>query len=391
MASTVTDRSFHSHASNPGDQRRIYVPPPPSGQPAPAPRSRPAPQRPSPDAPQRERPPSSPPGGLPPERRHAPRGPGGPGQRPGERTGPPWKKILLITVAVIVVILLLMFIWLNVMFGRIERVEVSPAFSSGSGTNYLIVGVDTDEDDPSRPEGARTDTMMVLHFGSDGTKMLSVPRDLWVTFPHNGDTGRINSAYNEDAGGGPQELVETVSQELDIPINRYMEVDFNSFGSLVDGMGGITIDFPHPASDPKSGLWVEGRGPQRLDGEQALAYVRSRTYTEHIEPGVTQVDPRGDIGRMERQQKFLSAVFSEVGSTNNPFTLMSTFSSVTGGLRIDDKMSLIDALRLGWRLRGLSMDPDSLVVLPTDPVDRGGAAVLDLQQPAADEALEVLR
>lgn len=290
-------------------------------------------------------------------------------------------------------LLLLLVVWLNVMFNRIERVEVSPAFSSGDGTNYLIVGVDTDdEDDSAVRSGGRADTMMVLHFGSDGTKMMSVPRDLWVeSFPHNGDSGRINSAYNPDAGGSPQSLVETVSQELGLPINRYMEVNFNSFGSLIDGVGGITIDFPHPASDPKSGLWVEGRGPQKLDGEQALAYVRSRSYTEHIEPGVTQVDGSGDLGRMQRQQKFLAAVFAKVGNTKNPFTAMSTFSNVTGGLRIDDKMSLIDFLRLGWRMRGLSMDGDTIIELPVSAfTTSNGAAVLELTG-EADAVLEPLR
>lgn len=394
----MTDRSYPPHASNPGDQRRIYVPPPPSGQPPPPPRTRQAPPRPSPGPPgglrqdpSRRRAPSRPgeaPGTEPPRR--PPRDPSAPGRAPQERKRPPWKKIILISVAVPLVLLIGLFIWLNILFNRIERVDVSDALSSGSGTNILIVGVDTDDEDPNRTTGGRTDTMMVLHFGSDGTKMLSIPRDLLVTFPHNGVTDRINGAYNEDVGGGPQELIETITDQLGIPIDRYMEVDFNSFGALVDGIGGITIDFPHPASDPKSGLWVEGRGPQELDGEQALAYVRSRTYTEHIEPGVTQVDGSGDIGRMERQRKFLAAVFGKVGDTNNPFTALNTFGKVTGGLRIDDKMSLIDFLRLGWRLRGLSLDQDSALVIPTDPVIRDGKDVLELQ-PGAEEVLDQVR
>lgn len=281
------------------------------------------------------------------------------------------------------------------MWNRIERVEVSPVLtSSESGTNYLVVGSDSEGDmpedalgaDPARPGGQRADTMMIMHFGGEGTKILSVPRDLWVTHAGTEERGKINGTYNTDRGGGPQRLIETVTNELGIPIDRYMEVDFGSFGGLVDGMGGITIDFEHPASDPKSGLWVEESGPVKLDGDQALAYVRSRTYTEHIN-GQEVVDPRGDLGRVERQQKFLSATLGKVSDSRNPFALGRSFGNVTGGLRIDDKMSMIDALRLGWRMRGLSLDENSLLVLPVTNADGG----LLLDEAAAPAVLDQFR
>ena len=107
---------------------------------------------------------------------------------------------------------------------------------------------------------------------------------------------------------------------LGIPVHRYMEVDFVSFAGLVDGLGGVTVDFENPAFDPKSGLNVTQSGPVELDGDQALAYVRSRTYTEVIN-GEQQVEPTGDLGRIERQQKFLRAVFSKLSDTKNPFAL----------------------------------------------------------------------
>ena len=139
-----------------------------------------------------------------------------------------------------------------------------------------------------------------------------------------------------------------------------MEVDFVSFAKLVDSLGGITIDFPHPAFDLNSGLDIREAGPNHLDGPQALSFVRSRHYVEVID-GEEQPDPTADLGRVERQQQFLKAVFSELGSSKNPFTLAQAASATTGGLRIDDTLSLFEAMRFAWRLRSL------------DPTTRGAA------------------
>ena len=114
--------------------------------------------------------------------------------------------------------------------------------------------------------------------GSTAT-MMSIPRDLWVTNAKTGSAGRINAAYNDS----PANLVRTVTRNLGIPIDHYVEVDFVSFSSMVDAMGGIDVAFPHPAFDTNSGLRIDTAGTQRLDGTQALAYVRSRHYTEVID------------------------------------------------------------------------------------------------------------
>jgi LCP family protein required for cell wall assembly len=280
--------------------------------------------------------------------------------------------------------------WANSIFNRIERVEVSHVLSSDGGTNYLIVGSDSadvlnPEDpafDPDRPGGQRADTMMMLRFDGGKAKMMSIPRDLWVTMAETGEEGKINGAYN----GGPPRLVQTITDNLEIPIHRYIEVDFASFGSLVDGLGGVTINFDHPAYDPKSGLNVTETGPVTLDGDQALAYVRSRTYTEIID-GQEVVDPTADLGRIGRQQQFLTALFGELSDARNPITLARTASKVTDGLRIDDSMSLFDAMRFAWRLRGLNPEP---VPLPTVGVRHGQAAALDLADGSA-EALDQFR
>jgi len=388
------------------DRRRIVVPAPPDGgKAAPPPRRAPevvlpqpgdvaAPARPStvvvpaPGAAPRARPsePSTkhredPPPSPAPERR---------------RRFPPSRRTVGRTVLAVVVLLAVLaaggLLWGYQQFRSVERVELADVLASGDGTNYLIVGSDTRDgispEDPNAsailgpdaPSGERSDTILVLRVDGEGSRMLSVPRDLLVTIAETGEVSRINSAFN----GGPRRLIATLSDQLQLPIHHYVEIDFVAFRDLVDALGGITIDFPYPASDHMSGLNVPTAGSVRLDGTQALAYVRSRYYTETID-GQQVRDPTGDLGRVARQQQFLSAVVSEMGSVRNPFRLAGMASAMVDGMRLDDRMGYVDAIRLAFRFRSMQLEPTSL---PTENRrTRSGMAVLDLVQPGADEVL----
>jgi LCP family protein required for cell wall assembly len=280
-------------------------------------------------------------------------------------------------------------------FNRIEKIPLADVLSTGGeGTNYLIVGSDSRdvEDlvdaglDPAGFEdggGQRSDTMLLLRFVDGEALMLSIPRDLYVPIAGTDGSGKINAAYN----GGPERLILTVQQSLGVPIHHYMEVDFVSFAKLVDSLGGITIDFPHPAFDLNSGLDVRQAGPNHLDGPQALAFVRARHYVEIID-GQEQPDPSADLGRVQRQQQFLKAVFGELGTSKNPLTLARAASATTGGLRIDDTLGLFEAMRFAWRLRSLDPTP---VELPTEFGRNASGSVLFLVEPGATEALDQFR
>ncbi len=278
-------------------------------------------------------------------------------------------------------------------FSRIERVQIgSLAPAVGGATNYLIVGSDSregiGEEDPNAgaflggeaPSGQRTDTIMVMRVGGSGASLLSIPRDLWVRNPVTGEMGRINSVYQS----GPSALVEVVNG-LGIPIQHFMEIDFVSFGKLVDAVGGITIPFEHPARDDHSGLDVPEAGEVTLDGSQALAYVRSR-YFEQLVDGEWQVDGTADLGRVQRQRAFLSALMGKVSSTRNPWTLAGVAGSLGPGMRIDQDLSYLDALLLMWDLRG-GLGDDSVTLPVTGRRTSGGAAVLELQAGPAEQVI----
>jgi LCP family protein required for cell wall assembly len=311
---------------------------------------------------------------------------------------PKLRHVILFLTLLPLLLLLAGWWYANQQFGKIERIPVASVLDpiGGGGTNFLIVGSDSRDavaeaggTDPNvQPAGdltagQRSDTMLVLRIEPGGAKLMSIPRDLFVTIADTGDSGRINGAYR----GGPENLIRTIQQNLGIPIHRYVEVDFVTFSSLVDALGGITLGpdvVPCAATDPASGLVLPSGGPIEVDGPTALAFVRSRHYED-----CNGLDATGDLGRVQRQQAFLRQVLSEAGSSRNPITLMRVASSVTDGLRIDDRMSLVDAIRFAWNMGRLDPEP---LVLPTSP-DRtpGGAAVLRLVEDQAGPVLDQLR
>ena len=167
-----------------------------------------------------------------------------------------------------------------------------------------------------------------------------------------------------------------------------MEINFVSFAELVDAVGGITVDFPNPARDENSGLYVDAAGPNHLNGSEALAYVRSRHYTELIN-GAWVTDPTADIGRTERQRAFLTALMSELGGERNPISLFRIPGALSGGMKLDTTLGYLDALRFAWKMKGLDPVPVELPVTPR--TTSGGAAVLELKPEAADVISTIAR
>jgi LCP family protein required for cell wall assembly len=308
------------------------------------------------------------------------------------------KRILLICLLLPFLLIAAGLIYANMKFREIQRVPVGSLLEgSSTGTNILIVGSDTRANaDPNAPNaggilgdasnsptpGQRSDTIMVLRMDGSGAKMLSIPRDLIVTLADTGERTRINAAYNVDLGGGPARLLKTVQQSLGIPINRYMEVDFVTFAGLVDSVGGVNIDFPYPAFDVNSGLDIQQTGSVKLNGEQALAYVRSRHYTEIKEDGKPHEDPTADLGRVQRQQAFLRAVMGKVAGSHNPITLLRVGGQVASGIRVDDELGFWGAMRLAWDMKGLN--PESV---PLPVAVNSDGATLHLVEPDADAVL----
>ncbi|MGW7310564.1 LCP family protein [Streptomyces sp. NPDC054835] len=244
---------------------------------------------------------------------------------------------------------------------------------AGNGMNVLVVG--TDGRDRITPEerakyrlgGAPchcTDTVMLVHISEDREQasVVSLPRDSYAEMPEHTDltTGRhhhahpvkLNAAYAE---GGPGLTVRTVESMTGVKIDHYLEVDFTSFMKTVDAVGGVQICTAKPMKDSYTGLDLAA-GPHELDGGQALQYVRSR-----------HVDGAADIGRMQRQQKFLAALIDRLTSGGvlfNPVRFREVATTALGSVRADQGFGTEQMLALAKAMRGFTPASSEFVSVP---------------------------
>ena len=225
--------------------------------------------------------------------------------------------------------------------GDVRR--VAPAGLSaapGRSMTVLLVGSDSradlapGQDSFGKIAGQRSDAIMLMRTNpSPGpASVLSIPRDLYLPIAGTGKSNRINTAY----AGGPDRLVQTITTSLGIPIDHYVEVNFDGFRGIVDSVGGLNINFPAPARDILAELNVPTAGCVHLDGKQGLAYVRSRHY-EFLENGVWKTDPTSDFGRIARQQDFIRRMIKKAISkgVRNPFTANKLLDSFVRDVVLD--------------------------------------------------------
>ena len=286
---------------------------------------------------------------------------------------------------------------------EIPRIELGTELASDpdgvddAPQNFLIVGTDTadglPDDDPvrvGRDSGVRSDTIMIVRLdpATERAALLSLPRDLYVPIAGTRGSARINSAIQ----GGPARLVATITDNFDIPIHHYLEVDLQGFRDLVDAVDGVPVYFPDPVRDRQSGLSVPEAGCVTLDPVQALAFARSRTY-EVRRDGRWEVDGSGDLGRISRQQDFIRRALHRAfqRGARNPAVLADLVQVGTEAVTIDGTLTPAALLELGQRFR--SFDPETLVTygLPVFDDVRGGAEVLRLDTVTAQPVLDVFR
>lgn len=292
-------------------------------------------------------------------------------------------------------------------YGKIPRIEIAEFLSNDSeiavgrvAENFLLVGVDSaaglDPDDPVRASRAavgdlRSDTIIVLRVDPTSSRaaLLSIPRDLYVPVAGTGNSNRINTAVQV---GGPEALIETIRDYFGIPINHYVQVDFQGFGQLVEALDGVPIYFPHPVRDLRSGLDVPEAGCVTLDARNALGFARSRAYQEYID-GRWRTDPTGDLGRVRRQQTFIVEALERAfdRGLRNPVTLDNLIDSGLEAVTIDDTLDGDDVIDLATQFRKFRPDALDIYQLPVVDDTAGGAAVLRLQTRAAEPVLDIFR
>jgi len=314
---------------------------------------------------------------------------------PSPRSGlPKWLKITTISLLVVANLVALAVVWAiqtgNSLFAGANTNDEVVQFldpSSGGQLTFLVVGSDTragldDLDNFGRAGGARGDVVMLVRVDSSGSaQMLSIPRDLRVEIPGHG-TNKINAAY---AFGGPSLMVETIKTNLNVNVNHYVEIDFVGFQAIVDEVGGIEVSFPNPARDAKSGLDVPA-GDQTLNGEQALAFARSRSYEEQQNGSWVSVDAN-DIGRTQRQQAVIKALVSRLKSPSSVAEAGDVASALSEHMTIDASLADSSPASLLWDFRSIITGSIDGATLPTYTENIGGSSFQIAQQPEADAML----
>ncbi|MET7802296.1 LCP family protein [Streptomyces decoyicus] len=288
----------------------------------------------------------------------------GRGGRPRPRWGKRIKWTVITLVAVLAVTSVATYFWAD---GKLRRkVDLSKVIDrpvTGDGTNYLIVGSDSREGMSAADKqklhtgsaaGKRTDSMMILHDGSNGPTLISLPRDSDVEIPSfvGSDSGKkypgtgrhtkLNAAYAED---GPELLVRTVEFNTKLHIDHYVEIGFAGFAGIVDAIGGVEMDIPKAFKDKSSGADFPA-GKQTLNGQQALAFVRTR----HAFAGQ-------DLDRTKNQQKFLATLASQTATPStvlNPFKLYPTMSAGLDTLIVDKDMGLWSLGNMFFAMKGVT-------------------------------------
>ncbi|MEO7556409.1 MAG: LCP family protein [Acidimicrobiales bacterium] len=291
--------------------------------------------------------------------------------------------------------------------GRFARAEIAldEVASSQAPRNYLIIGSDSraniDASDPNAdlflgseaPSGQRSDTILLVRIDpvAGDIKMLSFPRDLWIPIADDGRNAKINSAY----GKGKQVLVDSLRNEFHVEINNYIEVDFRGFKDLVEAVGGVKLYFPTAVKDDHTGLDVPEPGCTMLNGDQGLAFARSR-YTQYKRANGTwsDTDPSADLGRIQRQQVFLRTAMEKVASLNigDLFTFNSLLDVATNSVTIDQTIDRGDMKTLADRFKTVSDEEIKSYALPVrDATSADGQSIVLYDTKKAQPILNIFR
>jgi LCP family protein required for cell wall assembly len=338
---------------------------------------------------------------------NGPGGPGGPGdgspaaRPPGKsrkRTILKWASV--VTTIVLVAASLAAYVAYRDVVDGIKQEDVSNLLGKSrppqytSALNILVIGSDsrvgTDGQFGSTQaiQGARSDTMMLLHILPDhkGAVVISFPRDSLVPIigcsaDGQGDKGQTATAGQNEmlnatyAAGGAACLWKTLESTTGIYINHFVEINFSGFTSVVNDLGGVNVCLPEAINDPASGLNLTA-GEHHVSGAQALAFVRER----HVGLG-------SDLQRIQRQQFFMAALLQQIDSEQVLSNVPKVFAiarDVAKTLTTDSGLSVDDMRNIATSMKGLSTKGVQFTQVPVVPDPTDANRVL-WEQPQASQ------
>ncbi|MBT2730633.1 LCP family protein [Bacillus sp. ISL-75] len=229
---------------------------------------------------------------------------------------------------------------MNKSYKPIERDTKAKANVKLENTSILFIGVDDSEKRKSNGR-SRSDALMLATFNKKekSIKLLSIPRDSYVHIPEKDIYTKITHAH---AYGGVKLTLETVEELLDVPVDYYVKMNFNAFIDVINALDGVKVDVPFTFSEQDSQDHAKAitlkKGVQELDGEQALAFARTRKMDS-------------DIQRGQRQQQIFKAILSKGSSiksiSNYTDVMEAVGKNMSTDLTFDQMKSFISYIQAG--------------------------------------------
>lgn len=264
----------------------------------------------------------------------------------------------------------------NVHTAEINIGELSENLASGP-LDILVIGSDTRSgangiygSSADAEAGARSDVMMLVQVSEDRSmvNVISFPRDLMVDIPKCTDptTGEVypassNTQINESLErGGPGCTVATISNLTGVAIDHFMLVDFNAVKALSSVVGGVQVCVTKAIDDTYSGLKLPA-GTSSVEGEQALAFLRSRHG----------FGDGSDTARIKAQQSFLASLLRKVhseGTLSNPATLLKMAEAITQNVTVDNELTQLGNLvGIGSIFASVDLNKIVFATVPNEP------------------------
>jgi LCP family protein required for cell wall assembly len=332
------------------------------------------------------------------------------------------KRFVFIVVGSLVALVVLIaaagasFLWYE--NGRIHRVGVkhlSTVRTSGDQKdveNILLIGSTSrcslKEQNPAfglcdqGVTGVNSDVVMILHLDPDHhtASILSIPRDTFVPNARPVGVNKIDAALG--APEGPSQLIAAITDDFGIPIQHYVQLNFDGFQGVVQALGGLQMYFPEPVYDQDSSLYVPTTGCMTLNGFEALAVVRARhlQYQPPDDAGLPRYDwpydPQSDLSRIRRDHEFLRVLASSVAKRGlgNFVTDLQLIDSLSGNIVVDTGFSATSMADLILEYHGV--DPYAVpqytlpVVVDGEGYYYGGSGYGDVVFPVEPEDRQVV-
>ncbi|MER7961850.1 LCP family protein [Streptomyces ardesiacus] len=305
---------------------------------------------------------------VPPQRRRRPAPeepvPGRRGRRP-EKKKSRSKKVLLWTGGTMAFVVLVAgvggYVYLKHLEGNVSTTDVgnagSSSFKKDEAFNILIIGTDKrtgegNEGYGDKGSAGHADTNILLHVAKDRSNAtaLSIPRDLIVDIPdcpttqEDGSTkvipGSTGVRFNQSLGDLGRDAgctMRTVTETTGVKPDHFMMADFNAVKTLTSAVGGVDVCVEHAVDDPKSHLKLPA-GESTVEGEQALAFVRTRHAFGN----------EGDLDRIKVQQQFLGSLMRKMSSSDtltSPTKLVKLAEAATKALTVDSAIGNVGTLK----------------------------------------------